>query len=201
MLEITSTRHNPLIDPHPGGVELGDPAVPVLRRHRRRHDGAGRPGHAARGPGRGHAQLLFHADAAAGLRAHEHRHAGAAAGPDAPAVRVAHLPHLPGHLADGLGLVGADRRLRRAAGLGADPPARRLALAGSHGAGPQDLVRRHRRQAAVDRARWAGPTWCWASAWASTPASCSTPWWRGRCGTAPSSGPCSWSRACRPASR
>ena len=59
----------------------------------------------------------------------------------------------------------------------------------------------HRRPAGVDRARWAGPTWCWASAWASTPASCSTPWSRGRCGTAPSSGPCSWSRACRPASR
>jgi protein NrfD len=50
-------------------------------------------------------------------------------------------------------------------------------------------------------ARWAGPTWCWAWAWASTPASCSTPWWRGRCGTAPSSAPCSWCRACRPARR
>ena len=78
------------------------------------------------------APLLLHADAAARLRADEHRHAGAAARPDAPAVRLAHLHHLPGQLADGLGLVGADHRLRRAAGLGADPPARRLALAGPH---------------------------------------------------------------------
>jgi hypothetical protein len=50
-------------------------------------------------------------------------------------------------------------------------------------------------------ARWAGTTSRWVSAWASTPASCSTPWWRARCGTAPSLAPCSWSRAFRPAPR
>ena len=37
-------------------------------------------------------------------------------------------------------------------------------------------------------------------AWASTPASCSTRWSRGRCGTAPSWARCSCSRGCRPAS-
>ena len=54
----------------------------------------------------------------------------AAARPDAPAVRLAHLHHVPGHLADGLGLVGAAHRLRRAADLCPDPAARRLAVAG-----------------------------------------------------------------------
>jgi len=94
------------------------------------------------------------------------------------------------------GLVGADHRLRRAAGVGADPPARRLALARPHGARPQDLVRHARGTAALDRRAGLAKSRA-GTAWASTPASCSTRWWRGPCGTAPSSAPCSCSPGCR----
>ena len=201
MLEVTSTRHNPLIDPHlsvwsweiplylfVGGIVAGMMVLAglAMRRIAKGEDAA--PFFSMQTPLLGF--VLMNIGMLALLLDLTHR---------LYVWRI--FTTFQVTLADGLGLVGADHRLRRAAGLGADPAARRLALAGPHRAGDQAPVRRARRAAVVDRARWAGPTSCWASAWASTPASCSTPWWRARCGTAPSSAPCSCSRAFRPAPR
>ena len=73
--------------------------------------------------------------------------------------------------------------------VGADPAARSVAVARPARARVAALSDCHRRQPGRDPRARLGEHRCSASRSASTPASCSTRWSRGRCGTARSSGP------------
>ena len=128
-------------------MELGDPGVPLLRRPRRRNDDPRRDGDAADRARRGRTEHVLAAHAAARLRADQSRDGGAVPRPHAQAVRVARVPDARASLADVVGLVGADRRLRRAARVGADPAARRMAVARPAGAGAANGVGRTARAA------------------------------------------------------
>ncbi|MCK7521756.1 MAG: hypothetical protein MZV64_30760 [Ignavibacteriales bacterium] len=192
MLEITTTRHNPLHRPAPARLGLGDPALPVRRRHGRRHDGPRRHGDAAHRAAATTPQRFFSVQTP-----------------------------LLGFVLLNLGMLRAVPRPRRTSctsgastltfqptspmSWGVVDPARsstRLLLSrrwsGCPTPGPgwpracrcceRCPTRSPRSPARHARAR-AAPTSCSASRSASTPASCSARWWRGRCGTARSSAP------------
>ena len=118
MLEITTTRHNPLIDPHlavwsweiPVYLFLGGLVAGMMILGRRR-DAAGRPRRRPKHFFSLHAPLL-------GVRADQPRHGRAVPRSHSQALRLARLSHVPAELADVVGLVGADHRLRRAARVG-----------------------------------------------------------------------------------
>ncbi len=199
MLELTTTRHNPWHRPEPARLGLGDPALPVRRRHGRRHDDPRGHRDAAHRQGRGHEVVLLDPDAAARLHAAQRRHAGAAARPGAPALRVGRLHHVRADVADVLGLVGPARRLRRAAGIGADP------AAGRRGPGSAERVPLLQKALRLHRgASWPDAGAGWGSnivlrrrCSASTPASCSTRWSRGHSWNTTILPRCSWSPDCR----
>ena len=113
MLEITTTRHNPLVDPAARRLELGDPGLPVPRRHRRRHDGAGRHRRCCAS----RAATTRSASSRCRRRCSRSccmnaRHVRAVPRPRAQALRLARLLDVRAQLADVVGLVGADPRLR-----------------------------------------------------------------------------------------
>ncbi len=203
MLEITTTRHNPLVDPVAFGVELGNPAVPVRRRHRRRPDD----------PRRHRACCAWRAAKTRSATSRCRRRCSAFmllnVGMGALFLDLAHklyvwavyLTFQPASpMSWGSWVLLIVYPLLLASALIRLPEAwpwiaRRLPVAGA---------RRPPHSMAAGRERCAcspGRTSCSASHSASTPGSCCRRWSRGRCGTFRYSGRCSSSPECRPARR